>query len=275
MNIARTLPLTLLLIAFTSVVEAGPVLFAIHDAFQPNPNAADLVLLQVAEDLPYGPAATRLLETDPAFFDTSLGTQLHNQWLQRGIDDSGTLYEIAWQFSDTKTIATRLQNAIDVGEPVQWTVRSPLITGAQSFSGTWRFSSGAGDLSSKFDGSSGTEFVSDLGPMTPGNGIWGAGNGVIDGTTAITFPPVFPPKTNLLWGVGNLDGNDFFSAFANSGTLILNGEVQTSLPPGFKNLMYVQTTAVPEPSSFLFLGLPLLITAGVRRYRKRLTSAAR
>lgn len=271
MNISRTLSFTLFLIVFsTAVVKAGPVLFAIHDAIQPDPDDADLILLRLAENLPYGPALTPLTEMDSAFFDTSLGKQLHNQWLQRGVDNTGTLYEIAWQFGDVKSIAERFQNAVDIGESVQWTVTSPSIASPQSFSGTWRFSSGAGDLSSRFDGSSGTEFVTDAGPVAPGNGIWGAGNGVIDGTTPIAFPPVFPPETNLEWGIGNLNGNDFYSAFANSGTLVLNGEVQTSLPPGFKNLMYVQTTAVPEPSSFLFVGLPLLIAAGVRRYRHRI-----
>lgn len=190
----------------------------------------------IAEQLPYGPTA--ITESDSAFLNTSVGSQIHDEWLQRGIDGRGSLvYEISWGFSSVKSVAQRFQDAIDTGEAVQWTVTSPLIAGTQSMSGTWRFSSSAGDVFSKFDGSSGDNFVEDL----LGNGIWGAGSGVVDGTSESIFPGSIDGWD---WGYGNLNGSDFFTEFANSGTLVLNGELQSNLPEGFKNLMFVEELEV-------------------------------
>lgn len=190
----------------------------------------------VAELLPYGPTA--ITESDSAFLNTSVGSQQHDQWLQRGIDGRGSLvYEITWEFSSVKSVAQRFQDAVDTGEAVQWTVTSPLITGTQSMSGMWRFSSSAGDVLSKFDGSSGDNFVD--GAL--GNGIWGAGPGTINGTSE----PIFPGSIEGWdWGYGNLNGSDFFTEFANSGTLVLNGELQATLHEGFKNLMFVEELEV-------------------------------
>jgi|GEM_PF-887709 len=209
-----------LIILGTANLNAASILFGIQQE-----NA-------IAERLPYGP--TTITESDSAFLNTSVGSQQHDHWLQRGVDGRGTLvYEINWEFSSIKSMAQRFQDAVDVGESVQWTVASPLITGTQSFSGTWRFSSTAGDLLSKFDGSSGDSFVEDF----LGNGIWGAGPGAIDGTNE----PISPGSIGgWNWGYGNLNGSDFFMEFANSGTLVLNGELQSNLPEGFKNLMFVE-----------------------------------
>lgn len=235
---------------------------------------AELVLFAIQEDgaiagsLPYGP--DMITESDSAYLATYLGPEMHDRWLQRGVDGTGnTLYEIDWQFSDVKTVANRFQDAVDVGETVAWTVTSPLAP-TQTYSGTWRFSSTADNLSSKFDGSSGTNFVTEtfFGTTLLGTGIWGAGPGVVDGGNGD-----FDEATAAIgwnWGFGNLNGSDIFDGFANSGTLLIDGNVQSTLPAGFKNYMYVdRATAVPEPSSLAFVGIAIATAFNKRRRRFR------
>lgn len=230
-----------------------------------KPASAGLVLFGIQEDgaiaerLPFGPVS--ITESDSAFLNTLVGNELHTRWVQRGVTGNGeTLYEITWEFSQAKTVSRRFQDAVDSGEDVVWTITSPTLTSPQSLTGIWRFSSGAGDLSSKFDGSSGDRFVSG----TPGNGIWGAGT-LVDGTNG----PIFPGSiAGWQWGFGNLNGSDAFTPFANSGTLILGGTLQADLPSDFKNLMYVETSAVPEPSSSAILFLAAA-TLGFQRNRRQ------
>ncbi len=235
---------------------------------------AEMILFAIQQDgaiagsLPYGPNS--ITEASSAFVDTSYGSLTHDRWFQRGVDGNGnTLYEIAWQFSDTKTMANRFQNAVSFGEAVNWTVTSPSIAGPQEISGLWRFSSTADNLAARFDGSSGTNFVTDstFGSTIEGTGIWGAGTGVIDGSNGLFGPSAL---AGWSWGFGNLNGSDSFNGQNFNAVLMIDGIPQSSLPAGFKNLMYVeQLAAVPEPSSF-FLGLVILTAGGAcRRWRSR------
>jgi hypothetical protein len=233
------------LVATAGQVQAGLILFGIQDDGR------------IAQNLPYGPTA--ITEADSAFLSTLVGSQSHDRWFQRAVDGAGnTLYEIDWQFSTTKTVAERFQDAVSVGESVTWTVTSPFIMGSQILLGTWRFSDGAGNMTSKFSGS-GSVFSDD-------DGIWGAGTGLIDGDFNSNI-------NNWTWGYGNYNGQDTYVGFIISdGTLRLNGATQSNLPIGFKNFMYVddgQVSEVPEPSSLVLFGIGACVAAGGAALRRR------
>lgn len=243
----RTILLPLVCVAFLSSLasqaQAGLILFGIQDNGR------------IAENLPYGPTA--ITESDSAFLSTLVGSQSHDRWFQRAVDGAGnTIYEIEWQFSTTKSVAQRFQDAVSSGEAVTWTVTSPSIVGSQVLSGTWRFSDSAGNLLTKFGGS-GSNFSGD-------DGIWGAGTGLIDGDFNANI-------NNWTWGYGNYDGVDTFTSNITNGTLRINGVTQSSLPSGFKNFMYVddgQVSAVPEPSSLAIFAIGACV-AGVGALRRR------
>ncbi len=239
-----------MLVAAAGQVQAGMILFGIQDDGH------------IAERLSYGPTA--ITEASSAYLNTLVGSQSHDRWFQKAVDGNGnTLYEIDWQFSTTKTVANRFQDAVDTGEAVTWTVTSPSIVGSQVLSGTWRFSKNAGNMLSKFDGSSSFLFFS------KDDGIWGAGTGQIDGDYNV----------NVLyhggwkWGFGNYDSADVYNGGSvYDGSLLIDGVVQAALPSGFKNYMYVDDGqgVVPEPTTLAIFGIGALsfVASGVFR-RKR------
>lgn len=190
-------------------VQAAPVLFAVTTNDR------------VAETLPYGPAAPN--PAGPAFFSNATANLTHNVWTQEAFNASNTLlYSITWQFADTKTMQDRFVNAVNVGESVTWTVTAPSIVGSQVIVGTWRFSSTAGAIGTRFSGS-GANFSAD-------DGAWGAGTNV-NGATGASL-------TTTAWGHGAWNTND------SSDTLRLNN-VSSAPAAGFRNLMFVNDGA-PE-----------------------------
>ena len=212
----------------------------------------------VAELLPYGP--TPITTASSPFLSTLNANTLSSVWYSQGVDGLGNvLYDIQWNFtSGAKTLAQRFVDAVAVGEAVNWTVTSP-SSGVQNYSGVWRFSDSAGITAATFLGS-GSNFSAD-------DGIWGAGNGVLNanGTSS---------PGNIAWGFGNIDGNDFFSGGQFSAALVLDGVDQTTLPSGFRNLMFFEdglSASAPELNSsasslpLLFVGSLLLACAPLRR----------
>jgi hypothetical protein len=141
-----------------------------------------------AESLPYGPSS--LTESSSPYVSTQLKHMLHTEWQQNLTTSAGSTLSIIWQFADLKTLQDRFQTAVATGEPVTWTISYAGST--YSKSGTWRFSSGAGNMLSRFAGS-GSRFSSD-------DGLWGAGSGVVNGDGS-NYPSEF-------WGHGILQTND-------------------------------------------------------------------
>ena len=124
-------------------------------------------------------------------------------------------------------------------------------------SGTWFFSSAAGDRAVRFAGGAG--FFSD------DDGFWGSGDGIIDGDGGTI-------TTNARWGFGNRNGSDTFASGTSGEVLKLDGVHQTSIPAGFQNQVLVNTLDVPQlnpvsaslPLMFAFISLAI---SGSRRKR--------
>jgi len=201
---------------------------------------------EVAEELDYGPGS--LTTASAASLSTDFKDVLHDQWFQEvALDGTNVDFTILWQFSSTKTLAQRFEDAVSSGEPVTWTI----VDGTETeISGTWRFSNGAGLTVAQFD-SSGANFSDD-------DGIWGAGASV-DGDGSC----------DVSWGVGNCDSSD------SSNRLWRNG-VETSVPGTIKSFMYIGAPggpAVPVPtmSSYILVltMLGLLCLGGIAFIRKR------
>jgi len=173
----------------------------------------------VAQDLPYGPNA--ITESDSAYLSTLNKAVVHDTWTQIATSDgSTTLFTIDWQFSTSKTLEQRFIDAVNGGEPVAWIVTSGM--GTQTYNGTWWYSHDAGDMASRFAGS-GLYFSND-------DGIWGAGNGVIDGDSNPSG------DSAVAWGHGNYNSS-------NGSDILYQNGVRT-LPvrnthPNFKNYMYI------------------------------------
>ncbi|MEC5126878.1 autotransporter-associated beta strand repeat-containing protein [Verrucomicrobiales bacterium BCK34] len=190
--------------------EEAKTLFAITDSDN------------VAQDLAYGNAS--LTPADSAFLNTQRGSILHDSWTQVASAGGGELFTIEWQFADIKTVEQRMVNAVNVGEAVTWTVTSA-AHGTQVYSGTWRFSTGAGNLATRFAGSGGNFSWDD--------GVWGAGNGLVNADLGTSPSGV---EGNIQWGHGNFDSSD------GSDKLYQNGVV-SAVPADFKNLLYVNSSS--------------------------------
>lgn len=225
---------------------AAPLLFAVQTA------------RRVAENLPYAQAA---VTPGVAGVDTSLGNILHNSWTSIGSDSGGILYNIEWQFASTKTLAQRFIDAVSIGEAVTWTVTSPSIVGSQVMSGTWFFSTGAGNMAARFAGGTGV--------FSDDDGFWGAGVGVVDADSEITG--VDNLTGSARWGFGNNDGTeDFYNQNSTlDQILVLDGVFNAApvIPAGFQNQVFVNTldASAPElnpvgaslPLMFAFLSLAI------------------
>jgi len=162
---------------------------------------------EVAENLPYGPSTITAGSTS-AYFSTALKNTKHTGFEQVfKLDGSTTRFTILWTFQTEKTLQQRFLDATRSGEPVSWVVTKGGTT--HKYSGTWWFSIGANLASSAFSSSwsSWSRFSAD-------DGIWGAGNGVLNGdrqqctSKPSACPSVFDLSTTGGWGVQNFDSGD-------------------------------------------------------------------
>ena len=168
---------------------------------------------QCAETLPYGP--NPVTDTSTPYVSTQLKNTLHSEWQQVLTSTTGSTVSITWQFSSVRSLQDRFQTAVTVGEAVAWTITSAGSTYYKS--GTWRFSSGAGDMLTRF-ASSGTSFSND-------DGVWGGGTGLVDGDS-ISLPSDF-------WGHGNQDRGDSGCRFMyNSGGATVSRSQMYLVPMG-------------------------------------------
>ena len=116
------------------------------------------------------------------------------------------------------TVTQRFESTVPRGEAVTWTVSYG--GSSQVLSGTWWFSSAAGSMLSRFDGS-GSSFSSD-------DGVWGAASGIVDGDTG--YPSGF-------WGHGN-------GAAGDSGCAgVYRGSSSSFTASGLINRMFVVPSA--------------------------------
>ncbi len=166
-----------------------------------------------AESLAYG--TNTLTESSNAYFSTADQDIEHSQFKQILQVDGVTKYEILYDFGNSKTLKNRFNNASINGESVNWTVS---YDGSDYDYGPhlWYYSDGA-NLSSKWDGASGTSKFSD------DDGSWGANNGNVDGNGG--------PYEK--WGHGNHNSGD-----SSCGTYYTNGSSTTS--SSIKSFMYYQ-----------------------------------
>jgi|GEM_PF-6547542 len=169
---------------------------------------------QCAENLPYGGNELTNI-TGTAYITTLFKNTNHTEFLQdfraNGVN---TTFDIIYNFTDTKTVSQRFDNAVSSGESVNWIV----YYGFSSFlySGTWRYSNAAG-TSGKWN-SSGSNFSND-------DGIWGAQSGQLDGDSP------GPYLGNSGWGHQNNNSGD-----GNCSTYFYNGT--NTVSSNIKNLMY-------------------------------------
>jgi hypothetical protein len=179
---------------------------------------------QCAEGLPYGPN-TITDSTTSAYVSTVYKDTWHTQW-QQVLDPGGggTVVSITWDFTIAKTVAQRFESAVVGGEAVTWTVSYGGST--RVLSGTWRFSSTAGSMLSRFE-SQGSSFSSD-------DGLWGAGTGIVNGDGGAR-PADF-------WGHGNWQSGDLSTC----ATVYLGSSSSTQ--SALMNRMYVLAILPPPPS---------------------------
>ncbi|KAJ1402216.1 hypothetical protein B484DRAFT_457817 [Ochromonadaceae sp. CCMP2298] len=191
------------------------------------------------ETLYYGPqAVTASGSADgnhPYFLstNTAAGSVPHRQWTQVVSDTSGfEHFRIYWFFRTSKTLSARFQDAVTVGEIVDY--RVVLSSGSGSASNTynyagltWRFSSTAGRMTSRFNTRSTTCCFSD------DDSAWGGASGrfsnnIVDGKGYI-------PRD--FWGQGNFDGRD-----SECGVIWLLGR---QVSDSGRSLMYVKEYSTP------------------------------
>ena len=147
---------------------------------------------------------------------------MHSEWLQILTTSVGTNLNILWQFDNTRSLQDRFQTAVTSGEPVTWTISYGGSTYTKS--GTWRFSSSAGDMSTRFASSSGgSQFSND-------DGMWGGGTGIVNGD----YPNIIPSD---FWGHGNYNSGDYTCGRAFLGSSSPSGLSVTG------NLMYLRMQA--------------------------------
>lgn len=110
----------------------------------------------LSEDLPVSPGALNRLSA--ARVDSSLALVEHRRWVQIMSEDGDSDdIVIVWEFTDTKTLQDRFQDAVDSGEDVTWTVFDYINNVTVTHSGEWRWSSEAGDMLERFDNGAGVD----------------------------------------------------------------------------------------------------------------------
>ena len=223
-----------LVLSVSSFANAGLIPFAVTDANN------------VAERLNYGSGAIDI--NGAARITTDYANMLSDTWFQEVYLDGQTLaYSIEWGFSNSLSMKDRFSEAVATGTSVNLLIKS----GANEYniSGTWRWSNSSGQ--DTFDWTtSGSNFSND-------DGIWGAGT-VVDGQ--------FNSNINtVMWGVGNYDGNDSLSSSTFSGTVWNNGlTADSSVYTNLKNVMYIKTAEVPEPTTLAIFALGIMGLASRR-----------
>ena len=170
---------------------------------------------QCAENLPYGPNS--ITQASSPYVSTQFRSMLHDAWQQVLTTTSGTTLHITWQFSNVKTLEERFQSAVTSGEAVSWTIRYSAAGSTHSKSGTWRFSSTAGDMLARF-ASSGSSFSSN-------KGLWGGGTGTVDGDVGYASD---------FWGHGNGQSSDNSCGSVYLGSSSVSSSLRVS-----GNLMYI------------------------------------
>jgi hypothetical protein len=210
-----------LVLAVSSFSHAGLIPFAITDAGN------------VAENLAYSPGVIDI--NGPARITTDYANILSNNWFQEVYTDGQSLsYSIEWIFSNNLSMKDRFTEAVTTGSTVKWLINH---NGAEStINGTWWWSDNSNQ--NNFDWTaSGTSFSQD-------DGIWGAGL-VVNGDGG-------SPLNNTSWGVGNSNSGD------TSESVWTNGVKTTGSTPSLKNIMYIKTTEVPEPSTLAIFALAII-----------------
>jgi hypothetical protein len=135
----------------------------------------------------------------PYFLSTGTASRNipHISWTQVVTSDGSTeLFRIFWTFSVAKTLADRFIGAAFSGEAVSFRVVVASTGQEFTYSGTWRYSSRSGITASTFATTT-TRCC-----FSADDGVWGAGNGEIDGYNVNTL------YNSQFWGVGNFDGSD-------------------------------------------------------------------
>jgi hypothetical protein len=197
---------------------------------------------QCAEALPYGPQAiTRGGSWDltrPYFFSTVTESKYvpHTQWLQIVTSDGITeLFRVYWTFSTPRTLAEHFVTAVAQGVAVSYRVVT--AAGAEyAYAGTWRFSDGSGIQASTFE----TMYINNA--FSADDGVWGAGNGVLNGNGNS-----FAYSAAKFWGVGTWDSGDSTDCYK----IFMDGVPYASYGYNTKTYMYYTTLTDPtaEPTT--------------------------
>jgi hypothetical protein len=197
---------------------------------------------QCAEALPYGPQAiTRGGSWDltrPYFFSTVTESKYvpHTQWLQIVTSDGITeLFRVYWTFNAPRTLAEHFVTAVAQGVAVSYRVVT--AAGAEyAYAGTWRFSDGSGIQASTFE----TMYINNA--FSADDGVWGAGNGVLNGNGNS-----FAYSAAKFWGVGTWDSGDSTDCYK----IFMNGVPYASYGYNTKTYMYYTTLTDPtaEPTT--------------------------
>jgi len=219
-----------LILTVSGFANAGLIPFAITDANN------------VAENLDYGSGAINI--NGSARITTDYANVLSNNWYQEVyIDGQSLSYSIEWIFSNNLNMKDRFSEAVTIGSTVKWLINQ---NGAESvINGTWWWSDNS--YQNTFDWTtSGTSFSFD-------DGIWGAGS-VVNGD-------IGAPTNNTVWGVGNYNSSDTYE------TVWTNGIQTSNATPNLRNVMYLKTAEVPEPSTLAIFALGIMGIA-TRRFRK-------
>ncbi|AZQ85334.1 PEP-CTERM sorting domain-containing protein [Colwellia sp. Arc7-635] len=221
-----------LVLSVSGFANAGLIPFAITD------------IGHVAERLNYGAGAIDV--NGPARITTDYANTLSDNWFQEVYMDGQSLsYSIEWKFSNNLSMKDRFTEAVTVGSSVQWLINS---NGTESIiNGTWWWSDSS--KQNNFDWTtSGSSFSDD-------DGIWGAGL-IVNGDSGSGIR-----SNNTTWGVGNYNSGD-------TSQRVWTNNVTTSGVTDLKNIMYIKTTEVPEPTTLAIFALGILGLAS-RRFKKQ------
>jgi hypothetical protein len=216
-----------LVLSVSGFANAGLIAFAVTDAEN------------VAENLDYSAGAIDI--NGPARITTDYANTLSNNWFQEVyIDGQSLSYSIEWAFSNNLSMKDRFIEAVTIGSTVKWLINH---NGVEStIDGTWWWSDNSNQ--NNFDWTtSGSSFSYD-------DGIWGAGL-VVNGDSG-------SPSNNTSWGVGNYNSSDTSEKFWTDGVRTSNSA------PNLKNIMYIKTTEVPEPTTLAIFALGIMGLAARR-----------
>lgn len=187
-----------------------------------------------SEGLYYGPQAISVRGSAdglrPYFLSTSTASKAvaHKYWLQVVTSDGNTeLFRVYWTFATARTLSQHFAVAVITGETVSYRVVVASSGQESTYSGTWRFSNGAGDMAVKFETA-----TTQLG-FSADDGAWGAGSGNLDANGG-------NPLLASFWGVGNWDSGD-----TECSKVYTAGSASNVYGTGVKVYMYYTDTVAP------------------------------